>query len=329
MECSYCKKTYLSKQSLQTHQKSAKFCLKLQNKIPTEESTYKCEYCNDIFTTKHRCETHQKSCSIKSSHVKILLDEKDNVIKTLSDNNSNLAISNTNLCKRNKLLSDKIEHMSTLKKEKEFIISTKDKEIDSIISTKDKEIAVLQEALRIYKNIGEKSTNCVEEIAKQPKIQTTQTTQTTQNTQNNKLLNMKPLDLEDEKVKERMLGIATEFFGRDYFNEGQKGVARFTAEKLLRDTDGKLQYRCTDPSRQTFKFLTNNGDIRTDVRATLLSKLLDETVVKAFKAMVTNITPSLTSDEFLIFSENFMQINGLSSDNSDFRSELAALTANN
>ena len=298
MECQYCKKMFSTKSILKTHQNTAKFCLKLQGNLPDTLNMYVCTYCNESKTTKHSLGIHMNTCSANSEKVRNLIASYMTKIENLTIKNESLSSDNIKLISQ---LSDKDELITELKLE------------------------AVRAELKVYKQLSESATNCVEEIAKQPKIQT----QTTQNIQNNKLLNMKPFDLEDEKVKERMLGIATEFFDRNYFNEGQKGVARFTAEKLLRDTDGKLQYRCTDPSRQTFKFLTNNGDIRTDVRATLLSKLLDETVVKAFKAMVKSITPSLTSDEFLIFSENFMQINGLSSDNSDFRSELAALTANN
>lgn len=37
MECNYCGKTYLNKFILATHQKSARFCLKIQGKEPEKK----------------------------------------------------------------------------------------------------------------------------------------------------------------------------------------------------------------------------------------------------------------------------------------------------
>jgi aspartate carbamoyltransferase regulatory subunit len=63
--CSYCNKEYSTKGILETHQKSAKFCIRLRNANEHVETTkqnviinLKCEYCDDNFSLKHVLERH-------------------------------------------------------------------------------------------------------------------------------------------------------------------------------------------------------------------------------------------------------------------------------
>ena len=53
-----------------------------------------------------------------------------------------------------------------------------------------------------------------------------------------------------ELNRERFSNMIKESFTKDYMIEGQKGVAKFAVDKLLRDENGKLQYVCTG-SKQT------------------------------------------------------------------------------
>ncbi len=51
MNCEFCKNKFVAKTSLIHHQKTAKYCLKLQGKNNT---LYTCEYCNKKLSTKNR-----------------------------------------------------------------------------------------------------------------------------------------------------------------------------------------------------------------------------------------------------------------------------------
>ena len=81
---------------------------------------------------------------------------------------------------------------------------------------------------------------------------------TTNNTNiNNKILNMSILNLDNENIK----SIINDKYNLDVISEGQKGVAKFAANFLLKDSDGNLNYICTDPSRKIFKYKNNDGEL--------------------------------------------------------------------
>jgi uncharacterized Zn-finger protein len=59
MICSICEKSFISKTSLAHHQKTAKFCLKLQGK---NNELYSCEYCDKMLSTNNRLLSHYIVC---------------------------------------------------------------------------------------------------------------------------------------------------------------------------------------------------------------------------------------------------------------------------
>ena len=82
MFCEYCKKNFVNKSNLTTHQKTTKYCLKIQadllNKI-VETEDFKCAFCSKNFTTKTNLKMHEKTCTKKQEAN--LLEEKDKIIE--------------------------------------------------------------------------------------------------------------------------------------------------------------------------------------------------------------------------------------------------------
>ena len=97
--------------------------------------------------------------------------------------------------------------------------------------------------MRILREQNERSTSTVEEIAKQPRI-----TSTTNN--NQKVLINTPMDMSYQTLNTAIQN----GFSDDYLIQGQKGVARFAYDNILKDEQGKLKYICTDAARQIFQF---------------------------------------------------------------------------
>ena len=64
MNCIYCKKSLKNKYTLQNHQKTAKYCLKIQGRNIIENNVktkFKCDYCEDFFSTQNSLNRHINS----------------------------------------------------------------------------------------------------------------------------------------------------------------------------------------------------------------------------------------------------------------------------
>jgi hypothetical protein len=294
MDCIFCKKTFSSRSSLNNHQKTTKYCLKLQGK-KYENKNFNCEYCYKTFTTKQYLINHLQFCNVKKE--KDIIKKKDDELKN-------------KLLKKEKDLENKF-----LKKEKEFEIKLKEKD-DEINRLKELN-AELRGKLTTFKEDHE----FIKEIAKQPK-------NTTNNTTNNTLNIKSCIDFNNvNKIKD----VIDNDFNIKYAIEGQKGLARFVTEKLLTDDNGNLIYVCTDPSRQIFKYKDVAGEIKKDVEA---KKLTNYIVDGGIKNKVVDIAGNwykddngnIDIDKFNIMVEQQQNILKLKDDNNSFKKELATIT---
>jgi len=66
VNCKYCNKLFSNKYSLNNHQKTAKFCLKLQYD-DIEIINFQCNYCEKIFTSRQSLNIHLLNCKDKET----------------------------------------------------------------------------------------------------------------------------------------------------------------------------------------------------------------------------------------------------------------------
>ena len=218
MICEYCKKEFSNKSTLNHHQKSAKYCLKMQgrdNEI-IKEKKEQCFICMKSFSSKSYLITHLESLKCGSIY------DLNTVIKDLK-----LKIEEFQDCKesikhldyKNKELKDEnIQLMDELKK-----LLHKNKNLESNIIEMNNDIHIL----RGMNTILENDHDCIKDIAKQPKT-----------VNNNKVLNITPLDFSDLK---HVKNIIDDKYKINYIFSGQKGMAKFTFDHLLKDENGKKQ----------------------------------------------------------------------------------------
>ena len=268
LTCEFCKKEFQSKSVLSRHQKTAKYCIKLQQSSVTDIETvsYTCNFCNKKYTSNENLQKHNKNCIEKLN--KNLLEKDEKICK--------LEFEILQLKEENKMIEIKTEKRM-LEKQTQHLQST------------------------------------VDEIAKQPR--------TTNN--NNKILITTPLDLSKESVKNAI----ESGFSQEHLMLGQKGVAQFAYNKILKDNDGKLKYICTDPSRQIFQYKSDDGKIQKDVRATKLTQALLNSEIKttSHKIAWDNMKDG-DNEIFMEYTNYYQDIQSMESDNTDFRKELSNLT---
>ena len=63
--CEFCKRTFVNKHTLKYHQKTAKYCLKIQNKPQDNSCNFKCPDCHKNFTSHYNLDRHINKCSLK------------------------------------------------------------------------------------------------------------------------------------------------------------------------------------------------------------------------------------------------------------------------
>ena len=99
MECEYCKKTLSTLSNLKYHQKTVKYCLKIQQR--NNEGEFKCQFCEKSFYTKDHLQNHKKTCKVNKS--KINEDQFNNIkeIEKLKTQNTGLVLDNEKLKTQN------------------------------------------------------------------------------------------------------------------------------------------------------------------------------------------------------------------------------------
>lgn len=103
-KCEYCDNTFSSKHNLLTHQKNAKYCLKIQGISTIEpEKKYNCNSCNKTFNVKNTLSRHLKTCK---QYIQENIYKEKNII---------LENENSKLKSKVEMLQEKLEEIKEIK----------------------------------------------------------------------------------------------------------------------------------------------------------------------------------------------------------------------
>jgi hypothetical protein len=303
MECQYCNKILSTIYSLKTHQKTVKSCLQKQGK-KIENTNLICNFCSKNFTTKDNLYNHYKICKEKMKE-DIITKE----LEKIKDEH------------KKELEKIKDEH----KKELEKIKDEHKKELEKIKDEHRVEIDKLKEENNLFKgkiSILENNKDCLFEIAKQPKI-------TNANTNNNKILSIN--SYMDFSNTEHVKKLIEEKYDTKYLFQGQKGVAQFAVDYILKDDNGDLRYVCTDPSRQIFKYKDSEGFIKKDVEAKKLTGFLVNSGIQEKTHNVaidfwTDDDGEINGQKCSALLEPAQSVKNIKEDNTVFKKELVNIT---
>lgn len=140
MECKYCNHVFSNNINLKTHQSTARYCLKLQNK--NINPTNNCDGCNKIFTTKQMLEKHIINC-IKKNNIQLKeITIENQKLKQELDDKKNIIIE---LEKENIILKEKEKLFNNLKHDYQEIyklLATKNTNINTTTNNTQKNIYV-------------------------------------------------------------------------------------------------------------------------------------------------------------------------------------------
>ena len=336
MECVHCKLILKSKYILKTHLTNNKACLKLRGL--TMNSKFLCVGCNTTFMNKANLTSHFDSCKkyilmkVKEEHdiqinkireeksleIQKIIDEKSLEIHKLIDE-KNLEIHKIK-CENIQALSDltdkfekeivdiKLCHDNFIK---DMIISHKEelaykKSIDHDEYTKLKvsyDILEKQHEKTITK-LELKIAQCdafIQTLAREGSNKVTTTNNTVNNTIRNQLSSTYTVDnLEPKQLEDTMRQHYTE---SDFFG-GQKRLAGFCVDRVIKTPDNKMMVCCTDMARKKFKILDVQGNLKEDIEARLLCKKLKVPVKMITKEIYDTVIERIEKERDRLSSDD-------------------------
>jgi hypothetical protein len=293
ISCKHCNTVFNTKSSLNNHMNTAKYCIKIQ-----EKKMFKCEHCEKILSTKQNLLKHKDSCNKKKKQ-----ESKDNELKELKEKFSK------ELIEKDKIIVKINTQLENYKEQ----LGKQEQNYKEALEKQEDQIKDLQEKLdKIANKAVDRPTTIVS------------------NKTTNNLNITSSLDLNNlEKIKntiENKLNV-------NHVVDGQKGLAKFMVETILKDDDGNLLYVCTDKSRNMFKFKNSDGEINKDPEA---KKLISFMVDAGIKIKSVEIAREWYEEDgnidlmkYGIMVSPQERIMNIEDDSSSFKRELASMTSLN
>ncbi len=271
------------------------------------------------------CKSILKTTSSLNYHVKNNKKCLDIQLKTVGEVNSNLV--DCEYC--NKSFTNIKKHLNICKEKNKVSIEKNKDDYEKLLNEKEqiiikykKENQELKEyiiKLETENKIYKKSHETVDDLAKQPKISHT----------NNKILSIQShLDFSNTEYVKQLID---EKYDKKYLFQGQKGVAQFAVDYILKDDSGQLKYVCTDPSRQIFKYKDSEGFIKKDVEAKKLTGFLVNSGIQEKTHDVaidfwTDENGDVDGEKCSVLLEPAQSIKNIKHDNTVFKKELVNIT---
>ena len=252
-----------------------------------------CQYCNKEFSRKSNLTNHVNNTQycINKRYV-IHIQEQDVKIENMSHQHD---IYKQNIQENHSIIIDKI---SSTYEEK------------------------LQQQKEEYENKIERLQDRIQELASRAIDHSSTTINKTSNRTNNYVNMPRFSKLTPEFVQQQV----DEHYDQSYFVKGQKGVAQFAFNRLLKDDEGNLYLECTDPSRQVYRFKDDDGNIARDIKAKKLTAIM----VDPIKGKTYEILGQIEMDDPSYkdrASDIAYQIRMIERDNTDMCKELSVLTS--
>ena len=305
LKCEFCQKEYTTKSSLNYHVKTNKKCILLRGETAESKEFFDCEYCD--FKTLNKSGLKSHSCKNKTEFE---VKQENLVLKT----------ENKKMEKTIKLLEKQINsQFKNSEREKEKLREEHALEKEKL---REETSLRLKEAteLKIQKEYTSKLELKIEKHESNLLSLASKTTNTTSNVRiQNIYNNLEPLDLSAERIRNEV----EDNFTDSHFNDGVKGVARFTKDYILKSNEeGKTKYICSDTSRGIFKYLDENGLVQKDLKASRLKNSIQAPIKKKSHMMYMDKLDEEQDETVIeVVIMNFSKIRNI--DVNDYAKELA------
>jgi hypothetical protein len=292
--CEFCNSTLSTKYVLKNHLDTNKACLIIRNIEPVKQ--FKCKECKYSATDQHKLDIHHETCkyyqislvtdTLNKKHKDKIL-EKDAIIIDLLRKNEELQQINF----ENKKI--KIDYLT-------LEISYKE------LKQQYEKLEIQHE--RTITKLELKISQCDTFIQTLAREGSNKTVNTTHNTINNTIRNVLSSEYTLEKLETKQLEeiIRKHYTEKDFFS-GQKGLANFCVERIIKTPDGKMMACCSDFARKKFKILDLNGNLKEDIEARILCQKLKVPIQIITKEMFEKISAKIEHERTRLSKNDNLQ----------------------
>lgn len=257
---------------------------------------WQCEYCGKRFATKYTLQKHVSSNRICTTAREKQLQEQQRQSDWMSE-----------IEKKEQQIHELIQHYETELRELRNAYETRLAIQQHTLQSKEQQI----EDLKVIVDKAIAKTGNVTNI---------------RNSQVN-VMNVLSEKYEGRTEHDFVLEVARKKF-EPYFWDGQKGLANFCVDHIIRTRDGKMILCCTDPTRKRFKYLDADGDMREDIEARLFTEKMSVPISivceEVYEKIRTEIHDTMKRD---IADSKFLELLNFknNSNNTEYRQELCTL----
>ena len=330
--CQHCSSTFKNATTLKTHLLTSKKCLRERGM--SIDSKFKCNGCNHIFMTKLNITVHQKSCTefivlqaaevYKKENNELIQKNEHNMVY-IKDLQEKLEKSEKIINEQNRKLSNNDDNIVELEK---MVFNNENtiKDLQTIVENTSKELQKTLEKVKVdndnyltlrvrYEELEKqhdktitklelKIAQCdafIQTLAREGSNKVTTTHNTVNNTIRNQLSSTYTVDgLEPKQLEDTMRQYYTE---SDFFG-GQKRLAGFCVDHVIKTPDNKMMVCCTDMARKKFKILDVQGNLKEDIEARLLCKKLTVPVKMITKEIYDTVIERIEKERDRLSSDD-------------------------
>jgi hypothetical protein len=339
--CQYCSSTFKSATTLKTHLITSKKCLKKRG-LPIE-SKFICGGCNHVFMTKLNINVHQETCKdfivLKAVEAckkenEALIQKNDHNILYIKELQQKLEKSEKIITEQNKKIINNedsiieleqmlVNHENTIKElqtrvekttvdqEKYLTLKVRYEELekstvdhDNYLTLKVRYEELEKQHDKTITKLELKISQCdafIQTLAREGSNKVTTTNNTVNNTIRNHLSSTYTVEgLEPKQLEDTMRQHYTE---SDFFG-GQKRLADFWVDHVIKTPDNKMMVCCTDVSRKKFKILDIQGNLKEDIEARLLCKKLKVPVKMVTKEIYDTVIERIEAERDRLSSDD-------------------------
>jgi hypothetical protein len=297
LTCKYCTLLFKNKTTLKYHNTNSKKCMKIRGiKI---ESKYQCKGCNEFFVNKVNLTTHLDSCKKycilqATNEYQLQLDiirnkNNESIVQLGIDNQSNIDLLQK---KHDKELFDMNHEINQLQKTHHSLVLDHQKQLDLIQKSHDKALLDAQNQIdKLQKIIENIATKAIEKPT------------TTINNQIRNCFSDKYFveDIKEADIKRKCQSFLTE----QILMEGQRGIARLCTEHIINTNDQKKLLISTDQSRNKFRYIDKNGNIKDDIEARTFIEKVSKPIKEVAEIVFDNVLSDIKDEKGTIEEDDY------------------------